>query len=128
MQLFGLDYLSFLDTVTNTVLMPICAFLSCVSVGWIIGPKKAIAELETEGNKFGALKSTVAVMLRFIVPTLIAVVEIFGLIDLIFPSGVFSANGLWITVSSFALLGVAVAVYFLFLKNSETGCNADEKE
>ena len=128
MQLFGLDYLSFLDTVTNTVLMPICAFLSCVSVGWIIGPKKAIAELETEGNKFGALKSTVAVMLRFIVPTLIAVVEIFGLIDLIFPSGVFSANGLWITVCSFALLGVAVAVYFLFLKNSETGCNADEKE
>ncbi len=128
MQLFGLDYFTFFDTVTNTVLMPVCAFLSCISVGWLIGTKRALTELEAEGNKFGALKSTVAVMMRFVVPALIAVIEIFGLIDLIFPSGVFSANGLWITLISYALVGVSVAAYFLFLKNAETGSNADEKE
>ena len=126
MTIFGLDWLSFLDTVTNTVFMPICAFLSCISVGWFIGSKQALYELKADGNDFGKLESFIGIMMKYIVPALIAVIEIFGVIDLIFPAGAFSLNGLGIVLISYALFGVLVAVYFLFLRNTETGTNADE--
>ena len=126
MTIFGLDWLSFLDTVTNTVFMPICAFLSCISVGWFIGSKQALYELKADGNNFGTLESFIGIMMKYIVPALIAVIEIFGVIDLIFPAGAFSLNGLGIVLISYALFGVLVAVYFLFLRNTETGTNADE--
>ena len=126
MQIFGMDWLTFFDTVTNTVLMPVCAMLSCIAVGWIIGPKKALEELEADGNKFGVFRSVIAVMMKFVVPVLIAVIEVFGIISLVFPSGTFSANGLGVALVSYALFGVLVAVYFIFLKDSETGTNKDE--
>ncbi len=123
LQLFGMDMLSFFDTLTNTVLMPICAMFSCVTVGWFITPKKAFVELEEQGNKFGKLKPVIAVMMKFVVPALIMVIEVFGIIDLIQKNGM---NGVWITVISYAVLLVLVGVYFLFLRNKDTGCNADE--
>lgn len=126
MQIFGMDLLSFLDTVTNTVLMPVCAMLSCIAVGWFIGPKNAIAELEADGNKFGPFKKVIGIMIKFIVPALIGVVEVFGLIELIWPEGVFNVNGLSIVLVSYALLGILIAIYFIFFKNTETGTNADE--
>ena len=126
MTIFGLDWLSFLDTVTNTVFMPICAFLSCISVGWFIGSKQTLYELKADGNNFGKLESFIGIMMRYIVPALIAVIEIFGVIDLIFPAGAFSWNGLGIVLVSYALFGILIAVYFLFLRNTETGTNADE--
>lgn len=126
MQIFGMDWLTFFDTVTNTVLMPVCACLSCVAVGWFIGPRKALDELEADGNKFGCFRNIVAVMMKFVVPALIAIIEIFGVVSLIFPNGVFSAEGLGVTLVSYALFGVLVAVYFIFLKDKDNGCNADE--
>ena len=44
--LFGLDWLTFFDEVTNTVLMPVCALFSCIVVGWFITPKRAVAEID----------------------------------------------------------------------------------
>ncbi|MBR2340849.1 MAG: sodium-dependent transporter [Clostridia bacterium] len=126
MTIFGLDWLSFLDTVTNTVLMPVCALLSCVAVGWFIGSKKSIEEMKAEGNSFGKLEGFVRVMMKFIAPALIALIEIFGLIDLIFPGGTFSLNGLGIVLVSYAVLGVMVALYSFFLRNKDTGDNSDE--
>jgi NSS family neurotransmitter:Na+ symporter len=128
LQVFGMDMLSFLDAVTNIVFMPVCAFFSCVAVGWLLGTKKAIAELEGDGYRIGAFKTTLSVMVKFVVPALIAVIEIFGLIGLIFPDGVFSLNGAWIAIVSYALFGALVAVYFAFFKKGDTGCNADEVE
>ena len=126
MTVFGLDWLSFFDTVTNTVFMPVCAFLSCVAVGWFIKPKQALLELKNDGNGFGKLEKIVAVMMKFIVPALIAVIEIFGVAELVFPSGKFSANGLGIVLASLSLFGALIALYFLFLKNGETGDNFSE--
>ena len=126
MTVFGLDWLSFLDVVTNAILMPVCALLSCITVGWIIGVPKTMQELNADGNSFGKLQKFVGVMIKYIVPVLIAVIEVFGLIDLVFPQGIFSLNGLGIAFVAYALFGILVAVYFLFLKNCETGTNADE--
>ncbi len=126
MQIFGMDLLTFFDTVTNTVLMPIAAMFSVIAVGWFIGPKKALQELEAEGNKFGKFKVVMAIMMKYVVPLLIAVIEVFGLYGLIFPEGTFSLNGLGVALTSLALLGVLIAIYFMLLKKKDTGCNADE--
>ncbi len=126
MTVFGLDWLSFLDTVTNTVLMPVCALLACVAVGWVLGPKRALFEMKEQGVHFGKFGKVVAFMLRFAVPALIAVIEVFGVIDLIFPKGIFNANGLGVVLVAYGVLGILVGAYFLFYHKTETGTNADE--
>ncbi|MCQ2449928.1 MAG: sodium-dependent transporter [Clostridia bacterium] len=128
---FGMDLLSLFDTITNTVLMPVCAFLGCICVGWVIGAKKAVSEIEADGVKMGWFGGVFAVMVKYVTPLLITVVEIFGLRDLIFPEGetgrTFSANGLYIVLTAYALVAIGVIVYFIFFRNSETGSNKDEK-
>lgn len=126
MTILGMDWLSFLDTVTNTVLMPLCALLSCITVGWFIGPKQTLAELKADGNSFGKLETFVGVMIKFVVPALILLIEIFGVIDLIFPQGAFSLNGLGVVLIAYGLFALLIGAYFLFLRNGETGTNADE--
>ncbi|MBQ5927141.1 MAG: sodium-dependent transporter, partial [Clostridia bacterium] len=37
--LFGYDLLTFMDEMTNTVLMPLGAFCSCLAIGWMLDPK-----------------------------------------------------------------------------------------
>lgn len=126
MEIFGLDYLSFLDTVTNTVIMPVCALFSCLAVGWFVTPKKAIEELKLDGNKFGIFEKPLMFMMKFVVPVLIIAIEVFGIKDLIFPGNVFSSDGLGVAIVSLVIIAVAMGVYFLLLKNTETGTNADE--
>lgn len=126
MTILGFDLLTLLDTVTNTVIMPICALFSCIAVGWFIGPKKAICELEEQGNKFGKLKDLLGVMIKYVVPLLILVIEVFGLIDLMFPQGTFSANGLGVVIISIAIIAAMIALYFTLFAKSYTGANVDE--
>ncbi len=131
MQVLGMDMLSFLDAITNTVLMPICALFSCLAVGWFITPKKALIELKEDGNNFGKFEKPIAVMIKFIVPLLIMVIEVFGIIDLIFPqakTGVrqYSPAGLVVAITSFAIILIVIVVYFAILRNKETGTNLDE--
>lgn len=140
LKIFGEDLLSLFDIVTNTVIMPVCAMLSCIAVGWFIGPKQAIAELEADGNNFGLFKKPMAIMMKFVAPILIGVIEVFGVIDLIVPgliqfngfipsfnsAATFNANGLKIVLASYAFIAILIAVYFLFFKNTDTGDNSDE--
>ena len=65
-------------------------------------------------------------MVKYVTPLLILVVEIFGVKDLLFPGGVFNVNGLGVVLTAYGLLFVAIAIYFIFFKNRDTGCNADE--
>lgn len=120
--LFGLDWLTFFDEVTNTVLMPVCAFFSCVAVGWLIKPRQAIREMEDEGCQMAPwLEKTYAVMIRYITPLLIVIVEIGGL------AGEIEAGNIAVVVFAYALIAVCAIVYFAFLRDRDTGCNADEK-
>ena len=125
-KIFGMDLLSFFDTVTNTVLMPVCAFFSCIAIGWFLGPKKACVEIEQD-SKMGVFRPIFSFMVKFVTPILIFVIELFGLYALIFPDGKFSSDGLGIALFSYGLLLVGVVIYLLFFKNKDTGCNADEE-
>lgn len=120
--LFGLDWLTFFDEVTNTVLMPVCALFSCIVVGWLIKPQTVLSDIERDGAKLpGWFRSFYSLMIRFITPALIIVVEIGGLVTEI------QAGNIAVVVFAYALIAVCIAVYFAFLRNTYTGTNADEK-
>ena len=120
LSIFGLDYLTFLDEVTNTVVMPVVAFLSCITVGWIITPKVAIAEMEAEGSKLGWIKKVFGIMVRYITPALIIVVEIGGVAEKL-RSKQYGVVGV-----AYTLIIVSAIIYYIFFRNSDAGTNADE--
>ena len=140
MQIFGLNLLDFLDMLTNSVLMPLCALGSCLAIGWLLSPSRGKTaanpsalkrELEQDGLKLGKFGGYFAVMVKYITPLLIAAIEVFGVIDIVFPSGeggrIFSSDGLGVVLTAYILFALTIAVYFIFFRNRYTGCNADER-
>lgn len=139
MTICGRGYLTLLDDVTNAVLMPVCAFGSCIAIGWFIDkkitfdPKRTFKSLEEDGFNIGKFGKLFTLQVKYITPLLIAVVEIMGVIDFIAPKGdngvrAFNKNGLGVVIIAYVLLIISIAVYFIFFKNKDTGCNADELE
>lgn len=119
-SVFGMDLLSFFDEVTNTVLMPVCAFFACVAIGWIIKPKTAMDEMEDGTTRLGFLRKIYPVMVRYITPALIVIVEIGGVVSKI------GAGQWYVVVAAYLLLALAAAAYFIWFRNTDTGTNADE--
>lgn len=48
-RLLGFSFLDFFDFISNSVLMPIVALLTCIFVGYVLGPKTLIDEMEITG-------------------------------------------------------------------------------
>ena len=63
--------LDIMDYVSNNLMMPIVAILTCILVGWIVKPKTIIDEVTSDGSKFGR-KGLYIVMIKFIAPVLLA--------------------------------------------------------
>lgn len=124
----GLDLLTFLDDVTNIVLMPVCAFFACFVIGWIVGPRRAMDEMEDGATKLGFLRKIFPAMVRFLTPALILVVEVGGVVDKIKAATATGKPGHWIVVlTAYALLGVIALTYFLCFKKTDTGDNSLEE-
>ena len=49
-QILGMAFLDFFDFLSNSVLMPIVALLTCFLVGWVAKPKVIIDEVEINGK------------------------------------------------------------------------------
>ena len=56
-----------MDFISNSVLMPICALLTCIFVGFIIKPQTIIDEATHGGAKFKS-KNMFVVMIKYIAP------------------------------------------------------------
>lgn len=65
--------LDIFDYVSNNVIMPIVAFLTCVLIGWIVKPKTVIDEIKLNGEKFGREKLFV-VMIKYIAPVFLILI------------------------------------------------------
>ena len=74
---FGLSFLDFFDFVGNNVLMPIVALLTCLFVGYVLGPKVLITEARLKKRE-AALFS---VVIRYIAPVLIVLILVSSLLD-----------------------------------------------
>ena len=67
---FGMPALDFFDFSMNSVLMPIVAALTCYFVGWVLSPKRILAECQRHGGAVG-FKYFYIVMVKFIAPLLV---------------------------------------------------------
>ena len=72
LRFFGLPPLDFFDTSMN-ILTPIVAALICVFVGWILSPKRILAECQRSGERVG-FRLFYVVMVRFVAPILIVAI------------------------------------------------------
>lgn len=75
----GMDFLTFFDFVSNSVIMPIVALLTCIFIGYVIKPKAITDEVESSG-KF-TRKGLFVVMVKYIAPVFIVLILISSVLD-----------------------------------------------
>ena len=86
-QIIGMAFLDFFDFVSNSVLMPIVAFLTCILVGYVIKPAPMIEEAEAEGAAFKG-KQLFVFVIKYLAPICIvailisSVLSAFGIISI----------------------------------------------
>ena len=80
----GTQLLDFFDFLSNSVMMPIVALLTCIFVGWIIKPKVIIDEVR-ESSKF-RLAGAWTIMIKYIAPILVIVILVANVLPMIFPA------------------------------------------
>ena len=68
----GSSLLDFFDFISNSVIMPIVALLTCIFVGWIIKPQTLVDEIELTGPF--KLKTAWTVMIKYVAPVLVVVI------------------------------------------------------
>jgi len=73
-KILGMQLLDFFDFASNSVLMPIVAFATCLFVGYFLKPKALIEEVELTG-KFKR-RGMFVVMIRYIAPVCILAILI----------------------------------------------------
>lgn len=78
-KLLGMQFLDFFDFISNSVLMPIVAFLTCIFVGYIIKPKTITNEVEITGKFKG--KSLFTVTIKYFAPICIVLILISSILD-----------------------------------------------
>lgn len=73
--------LDIMDYISNNVMMPVVAILTCILIGWIAKPEIIIDEVTLNGEKFGRKKLYI-VMVKFVAPFLLALLLLsaFGVI------------------------------------------------
>ena len=81
----GTTLLDFFDFISNSVIMPIVALLTCIFVGWIIKPKAIVDEVKIS-SEFKVEKAWI-VIIKYVAPVLVVVIlvafvaQTFGLIS-----------------------------------------------
>jgi len=75
-QIIGLGLLDFFDFISNSVLMPIVAFLTCISIGYFVKPKVIYDEVELD--KPFKEKKFYTIMLKYGAPICLVLILIFA--------------------------------------------------
>ncbi|MBQ2715031.1 MAG: sodium-dependent transporter [Clostridia bacterium] len=131
LNLFGYDFLTFLDEIANTLLMPLGAFGACLGVGWFIdkkltaNPMKTLRSLREEGVELGVFMKIYAVMVKFITPILILFVMLSGIVGKVGENG---PSYWWIVGAGVLIVAFLVLAYFKFFYKTDCGENADEEK
>jgi NSS family neurotransmitter:Na+ symporter len=76
----GMDILSFFDFVSNSIIMPILAFITCIFVGYVIKPEAIGQEVEEGGFKFKSRK-LFYVMIKYVAPVFILLILVSSVLD-----------------------------------------------
>ena len=72
----GMDFLTFFDYVSNSVIMPIVAIGTCVLIGWFVGTKDIEDEITANGEPFKR-RGIFRVMVKYIAPVFLLAILVF---------------------------------------------------
>ncbi|MBQ3005735.1 MAG: sodium-dependent transporter [Clostridia bacterium] len=78
-EILGLKFLDFFDFISNSIMMPIVAFVTCILVAYVVKTKTITDEVELSG-KFGR-KKLFNVMIKYIAPVFILLILTFSVLD-----------------------------------------------
>lgn len=78
-QPFGMAFLDFFDFLSNSVIMPVVAFLTCILVGWVVGSRMVSEEVELSGPF--RRKRMFEVMIRWVAPICLVAVLISSVLE-----------------------------------------------
>lgn len=78
-RILGFQFLDFFDFISNSVIMPILALITCIFVGYVIKPKTLIDEISLTG-KFKAEKLFV-VVIKYLAPVCIVLILVSSVLD-----------------------------------------------
>ncbi len=82
----GMQFLDFFDFLTNSIMMPVIALVTCVFVGFFMKPTAVIDEVESSGQF--KWKKMFSVVIRFVAPVCIlailvsSILNVFGVISI----------------------------------------------
>lgn len=71
--ILDMDLLTFFDWLTNSVTMPIVAFLTCILIGWVVKPNYVITEVTRNGERLGR-RTLYVILIKFIAPLLLLMI------------------------------------------------------
>jgi NSS family neurotransmitter:Na+ symporter len=77
--IIGMQMLDFFDFITNSVMMPIVAFLTCIFVGYVIKPQAVIDEVELTGRF--KKKALFTFVIKYLAPVCIIAILISSVLD-----------------------------------------------
>lgn len=77
--IIGMQMLDFFDFITNSVMMPVVAFFTCIFVGYVIKPQAVIDEVELTG-KFKK-KALFTFVIKYLAPVCIIAILISSVLD-----------------------------------------------
>ena len=78
-KLLGFQFLDFFDFISNSVLMPIVAFLTCIFIGWFVGPKVISDEVKLSSG-FKREKLFI-VIIKYVAPVFILAILISSVLN-----------------------------------------------
>lgn len=80
-KIIGMQFLDFFDFTSNSILMPIVAFLTCIFVGFVIKPQSIIDEVELTGSF--KRKKLFTVVIKYIAPVCIILILLSSILDVL---------------------------------------------
>ena len=78
----GNTFLDMFDIFSNSILMPIVAFLTCIFIGFVIKPQTLVDEVEIDGKPFKR-KKLFTVMIKYVAPVCIVLILISSVLDVL---------------------------------------------
>ena len=78
-KILNMDILSFFDFISNNIMMPVVALLTCYFIGFVIKPQAIIDEVESSGNF--KRKKLFTVVIKFIAPICIILILLTSLLQ-----------------------------------------------
>ena len=75
-KLLGMDFLTFFDYLSNSILMPLVALGTCILAGWFLGIEEIETEITRNGENFRR-RGIFRLMIRYIAPIFLIIIVVF---------------------------------------------------